>query len=179
MEETQDRRHKTLYVKLYPIDCLMGSINYQLEPAERCVWYELILLSALCRYPGVIADKDGRPYPHQYIANKLNVTLELLEATLRKCTDEGRIKENNESGIEITNYKLYQSEYLRQKPYRERKRDREAELQREQDDPNTILGQSIEGVKAMLDGSDSRGKSVPERTKQLWRREAKRKGITL
>jgi len=109
------------WIKLYPIDCLDGSIRYQLEPDERGVWYDLLNFSAICADPGKIADKDGRPYPHSFIANRLNITLELLELALKKCVDEGRIQEVDGGVIVITNWAAYQSEYQRQKPYREKK----------------------------------------------------------
>lgn len=109
------------YIKLYPIDCLEGSIRYQLEADERGVWYDLLNFSALSATAGIISDKDGRPYPHSFIANRLNITLELLERTLTKCEQEGRIREN-EVGIHIVNWAAYQSEYERQKPYRDAKK---------------------------------------------------------
>lgn len=109
------------WIKLYPLQCLEGSIRYQLEPDERGVWYDLLNFSAVCVEPGVISDRDNRPYPHSFIANRLNIPLELLERTLKKCEEEGRIHEN-ETGIHITNWKVYQSEYDRQKPYREAKK---------------------------------------------------------
>lgn len=108
------------WIKLYPLDCLEGSIRYQLEPDERGVWYDLLNLSAICTTPGTISDKDKRPYPHSFIANRLNIPIELLERTLAKCEEEGRISEND-TGIHITNWKAYQSEYNRQKPYRQQK----------------------------------------------------------
>lgn len=108
------------WIKLYPIDCLEGSIRYQLEADERGVWYDLLNLSAICATPGVISDKDGRPYPHSFIANRLNIDLELLETTLKKCVEEGRIIDN-ETGLHIKNWSAYQSEYSRQKPYRQQK----------------------------------------------------------
>lgn len=108
------------WIKLYPIDCLDGSIRYQLESDERGVWYDLLNFSAICAEPGTIADKDGRPYPHNFIANRLNIDLELLESTLKKCTEEGRIKDIG-GVLKIANWGAYQSEYQRQKPYREKK----------------------------------------------------------
>ena len=111
------------WIKLYPIDCLEGSIRYQLEPDERGVWYDLLNFAAISvQEPGTIADKDGRPYPHSFIANRLNISLELLERALNKCAEEGRVQEDA-SGIRITNWKAYQSEYERQKPYRKQKED--------------------------------------------------------
>ena len=108
------------WIKLYPIDCLDGSIRYQLEADERGVWYDLLNFSAICATAGTIADKDNRPFPHTFIANRLNISAELLERTLDKCKQEGRISENA-TGIHITNWSAYQSEYERQKPYRRRK----------------------------------------------------------
>ena len=108
------------WIKLYPIDCLDGSIRYQLEPDERGVWYDLLNFSAICAKPGTIADKDERPYPLTFIANRLNISLELLEETLKKCIEEGRIKDID-GVIQIVNWGAYQSEYQRQKPYREKK----------------------------------------------------------
>ncbi len=118
MIRTKTRRP---WIKIYPIDCLDGSIRYQLEPDERGVWYDLLNFSAICAEPGRIADKDGRPYPHSFIANRLNISLELLEKSLKKCIEEGRIREINGGVIEIRNWGAYQSEYQRQKPYREKK----------------------------------------------------------
>lgn len=121
------------WIKLYPIDCLQGSIRYQLEPDERGVWYDLLNFAAICIVPGIISDKDNRPYPHSFIANRLNINVELLEKTLAKCEEEGRINEDD-NGIHITNWKDYQSEYERQKPYRETKK------QKEQDSDKYIKG---------------------------------------
>ncbi|GAI45443.1 unnamed protein product, partial [marine sediment metagenome] len=106
--------------------CLQGSIRYQLEPDERGVWYDLLNFAAICAKPGMISDKDERPYPHDFIANRLNIEVELLERTLKKCIEEGRINEND-NGIHVTNWKEYQSEYERQKPYREAKKGKERE----------------------------------------------------
>ena len=118
-----DKRVKgrRLWIKLYPVDCLDGSIRYQLQADERGVWYDLLNFSAICANPGTIADKDGRPYPHSFIANRLNISLELLEQALKKCKEEGRIREDDGGVIVITNWAAYQSEYQRQKPYREKK----------------------------------------------------------
>ena len=115
MRQSWQRR----WIKLYPVQCLEGSIRYQLESDERGVWYDLLNLAAICGEPGLISDRDGRSYPHSFIANRLNIPLELLERTLQKCEAEGRIHENKTTGIVIANWKVYQSEYERQKPYRE------------------------------------------------------------
>ena len=110
------------WLKLWAIECLEGSIRYQLDAAGRGTWYDLLALARICGQEGSISDRDGRPYPHAYIANRLNIPLELLESTLENCKAEGRIHED-ETGIHITNWKIYQSEYERQKPYRKKPAD--------------------------------------------------------
>lgn len=111
---------KRPWVKLHIIPCLGGSIRYQLTPAQRSVWYDLILLAGIQPEPGIIADSDKRPYPHSFIANRLNIPVKLLRETLALCIEEGRIVED-EQGIHIVNWKVYQSEYQRQKFYRDKK----------------------------------------------------------
>ena len=116
---------KKTWIKIYPLQCLEGSIRYQLEADERGVWYDLLNFAALCSTPGIISDNDNRPYPHSFIANRLNITEELLERSFQKCKDEHRLSEND-NGIHITNWDSYQSEYQRQKPYRAKKKRGEA-----------------------------------------------------
>jgi len=113
-------RWRRTWVKMWVNECLEGTIRFDFTPAERGVWYDLIILAGHCRVPGVISANETTPYPHSYIAGLLNIDLGLLEATLEKCKVSGRIKET-EHGIELMNWEHYQSEYERQKPYRQQK----------------------------------------------------------
>jgi len=114
-------RPQRIWVKMHCEGCLHGSINYQLTLEEQAVFFKLIMLSAVCTgEPGTISDNDGRAMPHWYIANELHAPLEVFESTLKKCIKEGRLSENT-VGILVTNFKVYQSEYERQKPYRKNK----------------------------------------------------------
>jgi hypothetical protein len=113
------RIRKRTWIKLFCYERLHGSVSFQLEPDERSVWDELLCLAGLCGQDGRIADHDHRPFPHSYIAHELHISDELFERTLGKCIDEGRLREN-EHGLWITNWKAYQSEYERQKPYRQK-----------------------------------------------------------
>ncbi len=113
---------KMSWVKLHISNMLNGSVRYQLEPAERATWVDLLCFAGLGNEPGIISDNDNRPYPHSFLANRFNIPLELLESTLKKCQAEGRIKEDK-AGIHITNWKEYQSDYQRQKPYRDKEKE--------------------------------------------------------
>jgi len=81
------------------------------------VWADLIVLGGQCLKGGKIVDNENHPFPKQYIANQLNIPLELLERTIKKCKDDGRILERDGILI-IANWSSYQSEYERQKKYR-------------------------------------------------------------
>ena len=108
---------KRAWIKVHINGMLNGSVRYQLTPEERATWIDLLCFAGLGACPGIISDNDLRPYPHSFLANRFNIPLDLLEKTLKKCKDEGRISENSD-GIHITNWSSYQSEYQRQKPYR-------------------------------------------------------------
>lgn len=109
------------WVKLYVTGWLHGSIRWQLEPEERSVWADLLCLAGECSQNGLIADNDGRGFPRQYVANHLNIPLELLESTISKCQVEGRIDNREDGVLQITNWQIYQSEYERLKKYRQPK----------------------------------------------------------
>jgi len=120
------------WIKLWINESLKGSIRFDLTPAERGVWYDLLLFAGDCREPGTISANSNTPYPHEYIANTLNIPLELLESTIKKCIETRRLEENS-AGIHIVNWASYQSEYERQKPYREKKK------QGPSDDPDKYI----------------------------------------
>jgi len=108
------------WVKIWVDESLTGTVRFDLTPAERSIWYDLIILAGACRVPGQISSNETTPFPHDYIANLLQVPLDLLQTTLKKLADTGRVSEN-ENGIHIINWLKYQSEYDRQKKYRGRK----------------------------------------------------------
>lgn len=123
------------WVKLHINGWLHGSIRWQLDPAERGVWADLIALAGQCLSGGKVCDNDGRPYPRDFIANQLNIPQELLDRTIAKCRREGRLEDRDDM-IVLTNWKSYQSEYERQKQYREAKKD----------DPYKYIGQKHDHI---------------------------------
>lgn len=115
------RLGRRTWIKLHTHGILHGSVSYQLSEAEQAVWIKILCMAGECNRDGQISDNDGRAYPHQFIAHELHTSLELLEVSLEKCIEEGRITENG-AGVHITNWSTYQSEYQRQKPYRQEKK---------------------------------------------------------
>ncbi len=112
-------RGKMTWVKIHVTGWLHGSIRWQLEPDERGVWADLIVMAGQCIAGGKICDNDGRPLPRDFIANQLNIPQELLDRTIAKCIHEGRIEERADVII-LTNWTAYQSEYERQRHYRKK-----------------------------------------------------------
>jgi hypothetical protein len=112
-------RHR--WYKVFPMEDLFGSIRYRLTPAERGVWYDLRSQAGISAVPGTVCESRSRAYPSAYLANLLNVQTALLETTVKKAITLGLCTQDKE-GIHIPNWQERQSEYDRQKPYREAKR---------------------------------------------------------
>jgi hypothetical protein len=100
---------------------LNSSINYELTLEQQAVWIKLLALAAETGGTGTIADGDGKPMPHAFLAARACVPLDVFEVTLEICQRTGRLSDNSH-GITICKWKEYQSEYNRQKPYREAKK---------------------------------------------------------
>jgi hypothetical protein len=107
------------WVKLFITGWLHGSVRWQLTPEQRGTFADLICLAGECGKDGAICDNDNRPFPREFIANQLNIPLQLLEETIKECRDEGRI-EDRDDVIVIKNWDTYQSEYERQSQYRKK-----------------------------------------------------------
>ena len=109
------------WIKIFCYETLHGSVSYQLSEEEQSVWVKLLCFAGLCGNEGLIADHDLRPFPHAFIVHEIHTSTDVFASTLKKCKEEGRISEDGQ-GIRITNWAKYQSEYDRQKPYREKRR---------------------------------------------------------
>lgn len=107
------------WIKIFCYETLHGSVSYQLSEAEQSVWVKLLCFAGLCGNEGLIADHDLRPFPHTFIIHEIHTDTDIFESTLEKCKSEGRISEDGQ-GIRIVNWAKYQSEYERQKRYRDK-----------------------------------------------------------
>ena len=123
------RNRRRSWVKLWITGWLHGSIRWQLTPEERGVWADILALAGECGREGVICDNDGEPLPRKYIANQFNISQTLLDRVIAKCIHHERLEQTQLNGIlKITNWVHYQSEYDRQKPYRQKKDDDDTRL---------------------------------------------------
>ena len=108
---------KRTWIKLYSFNFLYVSIREELSSGERATWVDLLCWAGMSSVPGSICSGDMKPIPHKFIAHQFNIPISLLRRTLQKCIEQGRITED-EHGIHISNWEVYQSEYQRQKPSR-------------------------------------------------------------
>ena len=113
------------WFKHFADESILGTLKTQCTAEERGVWWDLMELAAKGRRPGIIAPNRTEPYPFERIAQLCNIDLELLTNCLRKFQEQERLVVKAD-GIHILNWKKFQSEYQRQKPYREKRKGREA-----------------------------------------------------
>ncbi|MDP2730274.1 MAG: phage replisome organizer N-terminal domain-containing protein [Dehalococcoidales bacterium] len=108
------------WVKLWIKESLIGTIREDLTAAERGVWYDFLLLAGNSRIPGVICANENTPIPIKRIAGILNITEQLVNQSIEKFVQSGRIEVDSQGIISIINWSKYQySDYDRQKKYRQ------------------------------------------------------------
>ena len=110
-------RPRRPWIKIYT-NILNSSLNYESTLAEQAIFIKLICLAAEYSDDGSIVDGEGQSIPHEFLAHRINASLDVFEIALKKCKATSRISENS-TGMHIVKWKQYQSEYLRQKPYRQ------------------------------------------------------------
>lgn len=94
------------WLKLWSKEWLTGSLRFDCTPAQRGIWADLLALANQSRNRGVIQANITTPYPHDWIAKTLNITIEELESALENFKNSGRIEENG-TGIKIINFEFY------------------------------------------------------------------------
>jgi len=128
IEEAKNRNTKKRGWVVLRKSWLTSSINYRCDLEEIAVFSKLIVMADdFGPVPGLISDNDFRPMPHEYLAHQACCPLEVLESTLDKGKEDDSIYENS-NGIFLTHFDDYQfTEYDRQKPYREAKKERDTD----------------------------------------------------
>ena len=84
---------------------LFGSTRLELEPDERAVWVDLLALSY--KDEGYIRANKGVPYSFKQLAGFLVITEELLNRTIQKCVQVGKIKIMDDQTLYISSFKDY------------------------------------------------------------------------
>lgn len=107
MQERPDFYDSKPWFKKYSKEWLGGSIRFDCTPEERSVFDDFLCMANESRTRGVIQANDETPYPHPWLASKLNISLELLERCITKFTEQQRIRENKH-GILVLNFSYWQ-----------------------------------------------------------------------
>ena len=112
------------WIKLYVDQCLHGSMISELSPDQRWQWIGLLLLAGDSSIPGTIfrrKDENGTPFGYSpiTIAEMLDIDIAVYKAGIKRMIDKQKITVAENGVISIVNWSKFQSEYQRQKPYRE------------------------------------------------------------
>lgn len=106
------------WFKIFGDKWFMGSTRWELSVEQRSVWVDLLARASINEPPGRIDYFSLEQLAHQF-----NISLGLLQSTLNKCEEHKKIKhDRKKKRIIILNWKKYQSEYERQRPYRQQVR---------------------------------------------------------
>ncbi len=154
------------WVKLWVNEWLDGTTRFEMSDAQRAFWIDLLAMAGRSRFPGIVC--AGKTPEGKFIGYPVNKYQSLMsepinvEETLELFTRTGKIRVEVTSegpirllSIELLNWTKYQSEYQRQKPYREAVRlqqsdsqsdtqsnktevETETEVDREEETPSTL-----------------------------------------
>jgi len=111
------------WIKLYVDQVLRGTCFTELDEAERFIWFGFLLLAGDSAYPGIICATEQMGYSNEQIADLLKTSPELIKKATKKMIKYGKITVDDNGKIVICKWKIYQSEYQRQRYYRNKKQD--------------------------------------------------------
>jgi hypothetical protein len=102
------------WFKVYAEKWLMGSTRWELTLEERAIWTDFLALASLNEPPGQFIFHSKKQ-----LSDQLRASPKKIEKAIKKFVDFNKIEADfTANSIMISNWKKYQSEYLRQKPYR-------------------------------------------------------------
>ena len=96
------------FVKIWTDESLRGSIRKDMSPAQRSIWYELLLLAGKSRREGYLEYSQGIPYTEADIARTLEVEESLVTESINICVGEGRLEIVDGKTYHITHWDAYQ-----------------------------------------------------------------------
>jgi hypothetical protein len=108
------------WIKLYVDQVLRGSMFNELEPDERFVWFGFLCLGGDSPIEGKICVSEKFGYTDEQLADLLKVSTDLIKKAKRKFIKYDKIVLEENNIVTICNWKKYQSEYDRQRVYREK-----------------------------------------------------------
>lgn len=109
---------------------LSGTIREE-QPDVRSVWIDLLTLAGSGQFGdiGEIKLANGVGLTDTQIAEILHITKALWKKSKRRCLESQRIEITPKGAIRIINWSKYQSDYQRQKPYRQKAKEENPEIE--------------------------------------------------
>jgi len=137
------------WIKIYCDKWLSGTVRED-DPLVRGVWIDLLVLAGSGLYgdTGEIKLQNGIGLTDTQIESILSISEDLWQGAKKRLLDTQRIDISDLGAIRIINWTKYQSEYERQKPYRnqklqpkvtQEKEKRKEKRDRYSDDPNKYV----------------------------------------
>lgn len=107
------------WIKLYVDQVLRGTCFKELIPDERFIWFGFLLLAGDNAMEGKICVTEEMGFSNNQLASLLKCDAELIKRSIKKMIRYEKIKVCENNIIQILNWQKYQSEYQRQRDYRE------------------------------------------------------------
>jgi len=94
------------WIPLWIDKWLFGSMRHELNPEERSVWTDFLALAG--KDDGFIRANEITPYPISQLAGLLCVSPEIVESTIKKCVEFGKITITEYKTLYITKHEEYE-----------------------------------------------------------------------
>ncbi len=110
------------WFKVWAREWVYGDLRSELTAEERALWTDLLAMAALSPQDGVVCETERNGYSFSRLAAILSVSPRFFRKTIEKLSGKRLkmvtlLKRNR---IKIRNWRRYQSEYGRQKGYRQK-----------------------------------------------------------
>ncbi len=112
------------WIKIYVDQCLRGTMISELSASERWAWIGLLLMAGDSNEDGKVflrKDTSGKlvGFSEATISELLGLEISEFRSGKKKMIKFNKIMIDKNNVIKIVNWKKYQSEYQRQRPYRD------------------------------------------------------------
>jgi hypothetical protein len=107
------------WLRIYIDRTLFGTTFNELNAEERGVWFSLLVLSGYSPIHGKLGITETIPYSKAQLSALLKLSEEVIERSIGKLLEVGKVTVDENSVITIVNWSKYQTEYARQASYKE------------------------------------------------------------
>ena len=117
------------WIKIYPEGFLRRTLFKELLPIERWVWIGFLCLAGDNAFDGKVCVAEDMGYTDEQLAKLLDIDIDNLKIAKKKMIKFEKISVDKNNVIQIVSWDIYQSEYQRQRDYRQEKLQRKVTTQ--------------------------------------------------